>query len=178
MFFESWADMERTAIVGVLAYLGLVFFLRISGKRTLSKMDAFDFVITTALGSALAQVVLSKDVALLKGLFAFAIIIGLQVVVTWLSFRFRTVRRLVKSKPRLLFYKGDFLESALRNEHVPKIEILNAVRSNGLSAIEEVEAVVLEADSSFSVIKRSDHTSDSALADVAGYDSAVGSQRR
>lgn len=178
MFFESWSDIERTLIVGVVAYLGLVFFLRISGKRTLSKMDAFDFVITTALGSALAQVVLSKDVALLKGLFAFAVIIGLQVLVTLLSFRFRTIRQLVKSEPRLLFYKGDFLERALRKERVPKIEILNAVRSNGLCAIEEVEAVVLEADSSFSVIKRSDNVFDSALADVRGYDSAVSSKRR
>lgn len=75
MFFDSWSDIERTLVVGVLAYLGLVFFLRVSGKRTLSKMDAFDFVITTALGSTLAQVVLSKDVALLKGLLAFALLI-------------------------------------------------------------------------------------------------------
>lgn len=50
MFFNSWAGMARTALVGILAYAALILFLRVSGKRTLSKMNAFDFVVTVALG--------------------------------------------------------------------------------------------------------------------------------
>jgi uncharacterized membrane protein YcaP (DUF421 family) len=41
----------RVVAVGVPAYFVLVFFLRIAGKRTLSKMNAFDLVVTVALGS-------------------------------------------------------------------------------------------------------------------------------
>ena len=51
-------------VVGVLAYVALVFLLRISGKRTLSKMNAFDFVVTVALGSTLATILLSTAVVL------------------------------------------------------------------------------------------------------------------
>ncbi len=54
-------------VVVVLAYLALVFLLRISGKRTLSKMNAFDLVVTVALSSTLATMLLSKSVALLPG---------------------------------------------------------------------------------------------------------------
>ena len=50
----------------------LVIFLRLSGKRTLSKMNAFDLVVTVALGSTLATVLLTKDVALADGALAFA----------------------------------------------------------------------------------------------------------
>ena len=50
MFFDSWYDLFRIVIVGALAYAGLVFLLRITGKRTLSKMNAFDLVVTVALG--------------------------------------------------------------------------------------------------------------------------------
>lgn len=176
MFFDNWWELWRTIVVGVLAYLGLVFFLRISGKRTLSKMDSFDFVITTALGSALAQVVLSKDVALLKGLLGFAIIIGLQVIATELSKLSPTIRHLIKSEPTLLFYKGQFQRRAMRHERVPEIEILAAIRMGGISSIEDVEAVVLEADSNFSVIKSVNNESHSALADVSGYESTKGSK--
>ncbi len=66
MFFDSWAALGRIVVVGVLAYIGLVFLLRVSGKRTLSKMNAFDLVITIALGSTFATVLLSKSVALRK----------------------------------------------------------------------------------------------------------------
>ena len=54
MFFDSWAGLGRVLVVGVLAYSALVLLLRISGKRTLTKMNAFDLVVTVALGSTLA----------------------------------------------------------------------------------------------------------------------------
>lgn len=50
MFFNGWDSLLRTLIVGVLAHVVLVVFLRLSGKRTLSKMNAFDLVLTVALG--------------------------------------------------------------------------------------------------------------------------------
>lgn len=64
MFFNAWSDIGRVLVVGGLAYAGLVLLLRLTGKRTLSKMNAFDLVVTVALGSTLATILLSKDVAL------------------------------------------------------------------------------------------------------------------
>jgi uncharacterized membrane protein YcaP (DUF421 family) len=166
MFFNSWSGLGRTAIVALLAYASLVLFLRLSGKRTLSQKDPFDFVIVTALGSTLAQTILSKDVVFAQGLTAFATLIGLQFISTWLSMHSVTVQHLIKSDPTLLFYRGQFLHRAMEHEHVPEIEILAAIREQGIGSMEEVEAVVLEADSGFSVIRQSDKKSDSALADV------------
>ena len=81
-FFNDWQGLLRTLVVGVLAYITLVLFLRFSGKRTLSKMNAFDLVMTVALGSTLATVLLTESVALAEGALAFALLIGLQFVVT------------------------------------------------------------------------------------------------
>lgn len=60
VFFDGWPVLLRTAVVGVLAYSILIVFLRATGKRTLSKMNAFDFVVTVALGSTLASILLSR----------------------------------------------------------------------------------------------------------------------
>lgn len=167
MFFHGWPELGRTVIVAVLAYIALVFILRVSGKRTLSDMDVFDFVITTALGSTLAQTVLSREVVLANAVLAFAALVGLQHLAVWLSMKSKFVRRLIKSEPRLLFYRGEFLKDAMKSEHVPEIEILAAVREHGFASMEDVEAVILEADSDFSVVRRTRDRSDSALADVA-----------
>ena len=67
MFFQGWTGVVRTVIVGVLAYAGLVLVLRISGKRTLAKLNAFDLVVTVALGSILASILLQESVALAEG---------------------------------------------------------------------------------------------------------------
>ncbi len=150
--FESWGGVLRVAVVGTLAYAALVLVLRISGKRTLSKMNAFDLVVTVALGSTLATVILSKDVALVEGIFAFAVLSGLQFVVTWSSVRSRRISRLVKAEPSLLFYHGRYLDGQMRAERVVKEEITAAVRQQGIASLEEVEAVVLETDGSFAVV--------------------------
>jgi uncharacterized membrane protein YcaP (DUF421 family) len=64
MFFSSWTSLLRILVVGVPAYICLILLLRISGKRTLSKFNAFDLVVTVAFGSTLSAGLLTKDVAL------------------------------------------------------------------------------------------------------------------
>jgi uncharacterized membrane protein YcaP (DUF421 family) len=167
MFFDDWFGLFRILIIGVLAYVGLIFWLRVSGKRTLSKWNAFDFVVTIALGSTLATVIMSKDVSFAEGVFALGLLVGLQFVITWLSVRFDWAETLVKAKPTLLFDKGEFIEEAMKRQRVVEAEVRMAIRAEGVAAIEEIEAVVLETDGSFSVIKKSANDSRSALADVS-----------
>ena len=166
MFFDGWMALGRTALIGALAYLALVLLLRVSGKRTLSKMNAFDFVVTVALGSTLASILLSSSVSLARGVLAFAVLIFLQFAITWLSVRSSAVRRLVKAEPTLLVHRGEFLTGAMKQERVTEQEILAALRAQGIAAVEEVEGVVLETESSFSVVMKPSGESDSALADV------------
>ncbi len=166
MFFDTWISLLRTAIVGTLAYAALVLFLRVSGKRTLSKMNAFDLVVTVALGSTLATVLLSTDVALATGALGFALLIGLQYAVTWLSVRSPAVRSFVKAEPTMLIHRGRLLKDAMRKERVTEDELLAAIRAQGFSDLAEVEAVVLETDSSFSVLGSTPSGSGSTLATV------------
>ena len=166
MFFDSWFGIVRILIVGVLAYAALIIFLRVSGKRTLSKWNAFDFVVTIALGSTLASVIISKDVVLIEGVIAFALLIGLQFVITRLSVRFDSIKNVVKAEPTLLFDKGEFLPEVMRRQRVTESEIRAAIRAKGLAAIESVEAVVLETDGTFSVVKKSANDSRTALKDI------------
>jgi uncharacterized membrane protein YcaP (DUF421 family) len=154
-------------IVGILAYGALIVLLLASGKRTLSKWNSFDFVVTIALGSTLATVIMSKDVSFTEGIFALVLLIGLQFIITWLSVRSNWVEKLIKAEPTLLLDKGEFLRDAMRRQRVAEGEILMAIRNKGAATIEEVEAVVLETDGSFSVIKKSKTDSRTALSDVS-----------
>lgn len=153
MFFDNWYSILRIVVVGTAAYTVLVFYIRLFGKRTLSKMNAFDLVVTVALGSTLATVIMSKDVKLIEGLTALLLLCSLQFVVAYVSVRWPAVEHLVKSKPALLFYGGRFLTDTMRSERVTEDEVLAAVRAQGIQNLDRVEAAVLEADGSVSVVK-------------------------
>lgn len=167
MFFDGWEGVIRTVVVGVLAYAVLVAMLRVSGKRTLSKMNAFDLIVTVALGSTLATILLSNDVALAEGVAAFATLIILQFIVAWLSVRSSVVQSVVKATPRLLFYQGHFVDEALTWERVTQEEVYAAIRAQGMAGLEQVGAVVLETDGSFTVLRRSEGVETSTLKSVS-----------
>lgn len=153
VFFDNWDSIFRTIVISVLAYIALVLLLRISGKRTLSKMNAFDFIVTIALGSTLATVLLNKDVALADGVLAFALLISFQYIITYMSVRSKKVSNLVKSIPTLLVYRGEMLEHAMKKERIARDEIFAIVRKKGLYDLKEVDAIILETDGSLTLIK-------------------------
>lgn len=153
MFEITLNSFIRIVTVGFLAYVGLIFFLRISGKRTLTKLNAFDLVVTVALGSTLATILLNSQVSLLEGLTAFALLIAMQYAMTFLAVRSKSFNKFIKSEPKLLYLNGAFLEDAMKKERINEVEVLQAVRNQGKGSLDEVQAVVLETDGSMSVIQ-------------------------
>lgn len=153
MFFDDWHGLLRVLVIGTATYAALIALLRTSGKRSLSKMNAFDLVVTVALGSTFATVILDSSIPLAEGVLALALLIFLQFVITSLSVRFKFVQDLVKSRPTLLVRDGAYLDQAMRNQRVTRQEVEAAMRSNGTAELSNVACVVLETDGSMSVIE-------------------------
>lgn len=153
IFFDSWAGLLRVVIVGCAAYAALIFMLRISGKRTLSKMNAFDLVVTVALGSTLATVLLNDTVPLAEGLVALMLLILLQFVISWLSVRSVWFEEFIKSEPTLLVHEGRYLDATLRLQRVTREEIVAALRAHGKTELSDIRYVVLETDGTMTVVQ-------------------------
>ena len=166
MWFDSWSDVLRVLLVGPASYFTVVVVLRASGKRTLSKLNAFDLVVTVALGSTLATIFLSKDVSWTEGAAALVVLGLLQLVVAAVSSRVPFVRKVVTARPTLLLHNGLLLDDALRSARITSAEIRQAVRGSGAGDLSTIAAVVLETDGSLSVISTEQAGDRSALADV------------
>lgn len=152
MLFQGWEGIVRTVLVGTLAYLTLVLFLRISGKRTLAKLNAFDLVVTVALGSTLSAILLQESIALAEGATALGLLIALQYVVTFASVRSRRFADAIRSEPTLLAHEGEFCTQAMQRQRVTRSEVESAIRSNGGQGIAQVRSTVLESDGTISVV--------------------------
>ena len=162
MIYQGWQGIARTVIVGFLAYVVLVVFLRISGKRTLAKLNAFDFVVTVALGSTLASILLQKSIPLVDGAAALLLLIGLQYLVTFTSVRWKAFAKAVRSEPTLLIHNGAFCEEAMRRERVTHDEATSALRAKGGHHVSDVESLILESDGALSVVLAKRPTATSA----------------
>lgn len=127
MFFDTWFGLVRVLVAGTLAYVALVAILSIFGNRSLAKLNAFDLVVTVALGSTLATVLLSV--------------------------RSPGFRATVTNEPMLLLREGRFLNGAMRGQRIFRDEVMAALRASGVADMTQAAAVILETDGSLPVIK-------------------------
>lgn len=166
MWFDSWSEILRVLIVGTVSYAALVGLLRVSGKRTLGQLNAFDFIITVALGSTLATILLSSDVAFFEGFAALALLAGLQFLIAWASAHVPGARAAVTARPVALVVSGQIQHAQLRRNRLSESEVLQAVRSTGSGDLSDVAAVELETNGSISVIPQDKLGNGSALEGV------------
>ncbi len=153
MWSSDASKIAQMLVIGALFYVTLVLLLRIAGKRSLAKMNMFDFVVTVALGSILANIALAGT-PLVDGILAIALLLSLQYLISWLSVRSKAFDRLIKSEPALLFYNGNYIESALKKERVSEREVDENIRAKGFTGKSEVYAIVLETTGELTVIGR------------------------
>lgn len=150
--FNGWSGLARVLLTGTAAYAFLVLALRSSGKRTLTKLNAFDLIVTVALGSTLASILTSKSLALAEGLLALALLVILQFVVTFLAVRWPAFDGLIKSEPSVLLRDGRRIESVMKRERITEDELKSAVRKKGGQELTEAEVILLETDGSLTAI--------------------------
>ncbi|WP_344880241.1 DUF421 domain-containing protein [Zhihengliuella alba] len=163
MWFDSWSDLLRIVLVGAAAYATLVVVLRLTGKRTLAQLNAFDFVVTVAFGSTLATILLSADVSWTEGAAAFAVLASLQLLVALIASRWPGFKKAVTAEPDVLLLHGRMDADALRRHRMTESEVRQAVRQTGRGDLGDVAAVVLETNGTLSVIGAQDWGDASAL---------------
>lgn len=151
-FWNGPEPLLRILVVGILCYVALVVTLKVSGKRTLASLTAFDFVITVTLGAVFGRVLTAKNVSISEAVTAFVLLAFLQFLFSWMQIRSGIFRRLFTSRPILLYYKGEFMEKAMRSARVEKSELIGAARKKGYGNLDEVEIIIFENDASFSII--------------------------
>ncbi len=168
MWFDSWGDLLRILLVGSAGYATLIVVLRASGKRTLSQLNAFDFVVTVSLGSTLATLLLSVDTSWSEGVLALALLAFLQFLMAWISTHWPWARQVFTSRPALLLSDGELRSEALRQNRLTESEVHQAVRMQGIGDLSQVGAVILETNGTMSVIPMSQYGNGSALDEVKG----------
>src|SRR3954468_19394544 len=116
MFEDGWVPLVRIAVIGTLSYIVVVALLRYFGKRALTKMNAFDMIVTVAVGSAFASAVMAKAVTFVDGVVAWVLLLVLQRLFAGLSIRLGWFGRYLKAQPSLIIYRGNILWDKAKNE--------------------------------------------------------------
>jgi len=153
----AWISTEGDApLMIVLSAVGLYAVLvlgtRLVGLRSFSKMSAFDFAITIAIGSVFASVTLWQKPTLVDGVAALGVLFGLQYVVGNLRKRVSGVTTVIDNAPLLLMDGTDVQVDNLRRSNMTKADLRAKLREANVTQLEQVQAVVMESTGDVSVL--------------------------
>lgn len=154
----------RTTVV----YLFVVAAIRISGKREVGQMSVLELVVILVISDAVQNSMIGENTTLWGGLVAVVTLLSLDFAINWATGRSRQLRNVIEGEPRLLVRDGRLLQKALHQEKIDPDVVRAAIRSHGLTRVDEVRLAVLETDGSISVIPlhdASDRTSNRPPAD-------------
>lgn len=140
---------------GAAVYLALLLIVRLSGKRTLSQVTTFDFVLLLILSEATQQALLGLDYSITMAVLVIVTLIGLDRLADYLGWRFPRIGRVLEGTPTILIERGRTLQDRLDRHHVTVDDILQHARaSQGIRSIEQIDYAILERSGSISVIPK------------------------
>ncbi len=173
LFYDDFENMIRILISAPIIYVLVIGYIKLMGIRTTSQMNSFDWIVTVAMGSVVASVVMLRNVPIVNGAVAIFMLMGLQFVFTSLMVYFKMWKKVIRSTPELLVFEGKFIKDNMKKERMVEAEVYAAIRESGVQGINNVYAVVLETDASLSVIGKDEKNTPLSLIGVEGLPPAL-----
>ena len=147
-----WELIVRALVV----YLFLVTLLRITGKRQVGQLAPFDLVLLLVLSNAVQNSMNGGDNSLIGGLISATVLVTVNSLVAFGTFRSRSLEALIEGRPQVLIHNGKLYDQVLRRAKLTHHELNAAIRQGGCACVSDVHFAVLENNGSISVVAKQD----------------------
>ncbi len=137
-----------------IAFLFVFLLTRIVGRRELSSLEPFDLILLIMLGDLVQQGVTQSDYSVTGIILAAGTISILVVAVSYLSFRFRSLRPILDGEPIVIVQDGNVIERNLERERLTVEELAEQARLQQIESIDQVKWAVLEKSGPISFIPK------------------------
>jgi len=152
--FNLTVPLWELVVRGMIVYVVLILLLRMTGKRQVGQLAPFDLVLLLVLSNAVQNSMNGGDNSLVGGLVSAATLVALNYGVGYLTFRNRTLERLIEGQPEVLIHNGKLYEHIMIRAQLTHHELNAALRRAGVSSVDQVRSAILENNGSISVIPR------------------------
>ena len=138
----------------IVVYLFIMVGFRLTGKREVGQLAPFDFALILLIANAVQNAMVGSDSSLAGGLTA----AGVLLIMNWglgrLALNHRRFERVLRGHARVLVSRGHVLDESLKAESLTHQDLMQALRENGCSAVEDCRLAVMEVDGTISVVTR------------------------
>ena len=145
----------ESVLRGAAIYFFLLVVLRLLGRRALSEITTFDFVLVLIIGEATQQALLGEDFSATNAFLVILALVVIDLLMTLLQERFPAFERIVTGVPVIVVEDGRPLRDLMRKARIDDKDVMEAARqSHGLERMDEIKYAVLERNGGISIIPK------------------------
>ena len=138
----------RTMLVLII----LFFLTKVMGKKQVSQLNIFDYIIGITIGSIAADISLDIEKSLIGGICSLLIYGFMASLISYVTMKSITLRRFIIGVPTVVVEKGKIIESGLKKSKIDVNELLSEARQNGYFNLDEIDYAIMESDGKISFL--------------------------
>ena len=137
----------------VYAFLFLVF--RVAGRRTLSEITTFDFVLLLIVSECIQQAMIDSDSSITNAVLLVVTLIGLDIALSLVKQRSARIARLLDGTPVVIIENGRLHHDRMQKERIDQADILSAARElHGLERMEQIKYAIVEQSGHITIVPK------------------------
>jgi uncharacterized membrane protein YcaP (DUF421 family) len=142
-----------SVIKAAVVFFALWAIIRVSGRRTLGEMTAFDFVLFMIIGGSTQRAITGQDYSLTNALLLVATFVTLDIALSIVQLKWPALRYVLNAMPMILVENGYLMTERMRRARITKDNILEAARRlHGLERIDQIKFAILESTGEITIV--------------------------
>lgn len=134
-------------------YIVVLFVFRVAGRRTLSELTTFDFVLLLVIGEATQQALLGDAFSITNAFIVIVSLVGMDITMTYIKRRSARIAKLIDGESMIIVEYGKVLDLRIQKSRIDQDDVLQAARTTqGLERLDQIKFAILEKDGKISII--------------------------
>lgn len=148
------SDFLNICFRTILVLIILFFITKMMGKKQISELNFFDYVVGITIGSIAADISLDIEKDMLAGIAALFIYGFISYIISFVSIKSILARRFFIGVPTVLVEKGKIIESGLKKSKIDVNDLLMVARENGYFNLDEIDYALMEVNGNISFLPK------------------------
>ena len=151
------SNIVNVIIKGYLSLVFLFFVIKMLGKKQVSQLNIFDYVIGISLGNLAAEMTINSDISIITGLLAMVIYGSCSLFVSFITNKSIMARRLISGVPIVLIEHGKISKKELKRVKLDINDLLQDAREDGIFDITKVDYAIMESSGKVTFLLKSEN---------------------
>lgn len=148
------SDFLNICFRTILVLIILFFITKMMGKKQISELNFFDYVVGITIGSIAADISLDIEKNMIAGIAALFIYGFISYIISFVSIKSILARRFFIGVPTVLVEKGKIIESGLKKSKIDVNDLLMEARENGYFNLDEIDYALMEVNGNISFLPK------------------------